>query len=383
MVLAPAFVTTTAEADEIDPGARRSPRRGLRGRPVNALLDRFAGPAREALPRLTPAERAVVHRELAELEHGGHGEGPLPDALREARRPGPGAALHRQRRRPAAHARDRRLGEPPEQPVVASPRAGLLRPRLYAEDDGRGGPADLIVGRGHIAPAFYAEHYVRGTWPFTPLATLHQGGLTGVVHRDLGFRNTMRYSLGVGVAQAVSLAWELTRRGEDRKVVCLAGDGELHEGAAFEALRFAHDAGLTNLVLVVDANAKGIEPLAKPVNTGYLAAYLEPPRRGRRPRPLGRRGGPRGAAGGARPRRPGVQDPQGRPQLQAGPGPRRGPRPGTGLLRLRHRARCSRRTGSAPDANRPSSPPTWRPGSDCAATCRTPTPDSPRPSPSA
>lgn len=84
----------------------------------------------------------------------------------------------------------------------------------------------------------------------------------------------MRYSLGVGVAQAVSLAWELTRGGSDRKVVCLAGDGELHEGAAFEALRFAHDAGLTNLLLVVDANGKGIEPLAKPLNTGYLSAYL-------------------------------------------------------------------------------------------------------------
>ncbi|QMV21027.1 hypothetical protein GQS52_03700 [Streptomyces sp. SCUT-3] len=70
-----------------------------------------------------------------------------------------------------------------------------------------------------------------------------------MVHRDLGFSHTMRYSLGVGVAQAVSRAWELTRRGSDTKVVCLAGDGELQEGSTFEALRFAHDAGLRNLVL--------------------------------------------------------------------------------------------------------------------------------------
>ncbi|WP_236243682.1 1-deoxy-D-xylulose-5-phosphate synthase N-terminal domain-containing protein [Streptomyces sp. CC228A] len=240
---------------------------------MNALLDRFAGPAREALPRLTPAERAVVHRELAELEHGGHGEGPLPDALRKL------AAQVPERLYTDSADVLLRMHEIAGSGNLQSNLSSLPLVRAcfalgLAEDDGRGGPADLIVGRGHIAPAFYAEHYVRGTWPFTPLATLHQGGLTGVVHRDLGFRNTMRYSLGVGVAQAVSLAWELTRRGEDRKVVCLAGDGELHEGAAFEALRFAHDAGLTNLVLVVDANAKGIEPLAKPVNTGYLAAYL-------------------------------------------------------------------------------------------------------------
>ncbi|QUH01950.1 transketolase [Saccharopolyspora erythraea] len=131
----------------------------------------------------------------------------------------------------------------------------------------------LVVGRGHIAPSFYAERYVRGEIPFLPLTALHHG-LTGVVHSDLGFTNTMRYSLGVGVAQAVSTAWELTRSGSQRKVVCLAGDGELHEGSAFEALRFAHDAGLTNLVLVVDANDKGIEPLSKPLNRDYLAAYL-------------------------------------------------------------------------------------------------------------
>ncbi|GAA4931206.1 1-deoxy-D-xylulose-5-phosphate synthase N-terminal domain-containing protein [Streptomyces coeruleoprunus] len=240
---------------------------------MNEPLDRFAGPAREALPRLTPDERAVVHRELRELENGDHGGGTLLDGLRKLAAQVPerlytdsADVLLRMHEIAGSGNHQSNLSSLPL--VRACFALGLV------EDDGRGRPAELVVGRGHIAPAFYAEHYVRGTLPFTPLTTLHQGGLTGVVHRDLGFRNTMRYSLGVGVAQAVSLAWELTRRGEDRKVVCLAGDGELHEGVAFEALRFAHDMGLTNLVLVVDANAKGIEPLPKPVNTGYLAAYL-------------------------------------------------------------------------------------------------------------
>ncbi|MEU7636768.1 1-deoxy-D-xylulose-5-phosphate synthase N-terminal domain-containing protein [Streptomyces sp. NPDC039016] len=240
---------------------------------MNALRDRFAGPARAALARLTPAETTVVQRELAELERGGHGGGSLLEGLRKLAAQVPerlytdsADVLLRMHEIAGSGNHQSNLSSLPL--VRACFALGLVD-----DEDGRG-PAELIVGRGHIAPAFYAEHYVRGTLPFTPLATLHQGGLTGVVHRDLGFRNTMRYSLGVGVAQAVSLAWELTRRGEDRTVVCLAGDGELHEGVAFEALRFAHDMGLTNLVLVVDANAKGIEPLAKPVNTGYLGAYL-------------------------------------------------------------------------------------------------------------
>lgn len=246
---------------------------------MNDLHAAFAAPAREALPRLTPAERRVVEAELREMERRGPGGGRLLDGLREV------AAQVPERLYADSAEVLLRMHEIAGSGNLQSNLSSLALVRACfahglvddggADADGTGdGPAELVVGRGHIAPAFYAEHYVRGTLPFAPLATLHQGGLTGVVHRDLGFRTTMRYSLGVGVAQAVSLAWELTRGGSDRKVVCLAGDGELHEGAAFEALRFAHDAGLTNLLLVVDANGKGIEPLAKPLNTGYLAAYL-------------------------------------------------------------------------------------------------------------
>ncbi|MET8754569.1 1-deoxy-D-xylulose-5-phosphate synthase N-terminal domain-containing protein [Streptomyces sp. NPDC004667] len=246
---------------------------------MNDLHAAFAAPAREALPRLTPAERQVVEHELREMERQGRDGGRLLDALREV-------AARVPRRLYADSAEVLlRMHEIAGSGNLQSNLSSLALVRAcfahgLVDDGGTGaegtgeGPAELVVGRGHIAPAFYAEHYVRGTLPFAPLTTLHQGGLTGVVHRDLGFRATMRYSLGVGLAQAVSLAWELARGGSDRKVVCLAGDGELHEGAAFEALRFAHDAGLTNLLLVVDANGKGIEPLARPLNTDYLSAYL-------------------------------------------------------------------------------------------------------------
>ncbi|MFE3765912.1 1-deoxy-D-xylulose-5-phosphate synthase N-terminal domain-containing protein [Streptomyces sp. NPDC059104] len=246
---------------------------------MNDLHAAFAAPAREALPRLTPAERQVVEHELREMERQGRDGGRLLEALREV-----AARVPRRLYTDSAEVL-LRMHEIAGSGNLQSNLSSLALVRAcfahgLVDDGGTGAegtgesPAELVVGRGHIAPAFYAEHYVRGTLPFAPLTTLHQGGLTGVVHRDLGFRATMRYSLGVGVAQAVSLAWELARGGSDRKVVCLAGDGELHEGAAFEALRFAHDAGLTNLLLVVDANGKGIEPLARPLNTGYLSAYL-------------------------------------------------------------------------------------------------------------
>ncbi|MFE9217550.1 1-deoxy-D-xylulose-5-phosphate synthase N-terminal domain-containing protein [Streptomyces lavendulae] len=246
---------------------------------MNDLYAAFAAPAREALPRLTPAERRLVEAELQEMASRGPGTGRILDGLREVAERVPerlyaDSAEVLLRMHEIAGSGNLQSNLSSLALVRACFAHGLVDDGGPGADGAGEGPAELVVGRGHIAPAFYAEHYVRGTLPFAPLATLHQGGLTGVVHRDLGFRTTMRYSLGVGVAQAVSLAWELARGGSDRKVVCLAGDGELHEGAAFEALRFAHDAGLTNLLLVVDANGKGIEPLAKPLNTGYLAAYL-------------------------------------------------------------------------------------------------------------
>lgn len=235
------------------------------------------------LPTLPAPEAAVVRKELAALRRLGPGDS-LRDELREAARAVPerlyeDSADVLRRMHEIAGSGNLQSCLSSLGIVRACFDLGLVDPghgpdsRSAPDADADAATPVLVVGRGHIAPSFYAEHYVRGTFPFLPLTTLHHG-LTGVIHRDLGFSHTMRYSLGVGVAQAVSRAWDLRRSGSDRKVVCLAGDGELQEGSTFEALRFAHDAGLTNLILVVDANDKGIEPLAKPLNRSYLASYL-------------------------------------------------------------------------------------------------------------
>ncbi|MFB6980795.1 transketolase [Streptomyces scopuliridis] len=242
------------------------------------LLDRFEQPARLVMARLTDEERVVVERELAELGQGRDYGGSAFAALRALAAAVPdrlyddsARVLLRMHEIAGSGNYQSCLSSLPT--VRACFDLGLVPDQ---PDDGDDGVATLVVGRGHIAPSFYAERYVRGGLPFLPLTTLHKDGLSGVVHRDWGFRNTMRYSLGVGLAQAVSLALDLRRRGDRRKVVCLAGDGELQEGVTFECLRFAHEAGLDNLLLVVDANGRGIEPLRAPVSRDYLATYLGP-----------------------------------------------------------------------------------------------------------
>ncbi|MFE0475071.1 1-deoxy-D-xylulose-5-phosphate synthase N-terminal domain-containing protein [Streptomyces sp. NPDC058947] len=243
---------------------------------MNGLATRYAEVSAGAEDRLTPAERSVVRKELAELAALDLQDTAVSSlevmravaaAVPERLYGDSGDVLRRMHEIAGFGNHQSCLSSLPT--VRACFELGLV-----AGTGGTPPPADLIVGRGHIAPSFYAERYVRGELPFLPLTTLHRGGMTGVVHRDWGFENTMRYSLGVGLAQAVSRAQELAGRGDDRKVVCLAGDGELHEGVTFECIRYAHDTGLDNLVLVVDANDRGIEPLLKPLNRDYLRAYF-------------------------------------------------------------------------------------------------------------
>jgi transketolase len=240
------------------------------GAPGSSLYETLAPAVSRAAPRLTDAERRVVSAELEVLR--GLREG---DALEQAR-----AAASRVRERLYDDSASvlLRMHAIAGTGTYESCRSSLaivrachrlgIRAGARGRDD-----VELVVGRGHIAPVFYAEDYVDGLLPFALLATLHHG-LTGIVDRRWGFGHTMRYSLGVGIAQAVSRAWSIRQRGENTKVVVLAGDGELHEGIAAEALRFAEERRLDNLVLVVDANGRGIDPLPRPLAAADLASFF-------------------------------------------------------------------------------------------------------------
>ncbi len=61
-------------------------------------------------------------------------------------------------------------------------------------------------------------------------------------------------SLGHGVPVAVGHALGIKMRGQDRRVFCIVGDGEMNEGSVWEALLFAAHWKLNNFILIVDAN---------------------------------------------------------------------------------------------------------------------------------
>lgn len=66
-------------------------------------------------------------------------------------------------------------------------------------------------------------------------------------------------SLGQGLSYAVGKALAGKMRGDSRKVYCIIGDGECHEGQVWEAALVAAQYKLDNLVVIVDYNRRSSE----------------------------------------------------------------------------------------------------------------------------
>ncbi|WP_233492842.1 1-deoxy-D-xylulose-5-phosphate synthase N-terminal domain-containing protein [Chromobacterium sp. ATCC 53434] len=139
----------------------------------------------------------------------------------------------------------------------------------HCDEAGVAGP-NLVIGRGHIAPLFYACRHLRQGMPLALLATVHEP-VPAVVNKAYGFAYGMRHSLGEGVGIALGRA--ITH--PDERVLCVAGDGELNEGVSCEAIRLVGELAVSNLTLVVDNNGRGIDPLPGKLRPGYLAAYFD------------------------------------------------------------------------------------------------------------
>jgi len=65
---------------------------------------------------------------------------------------------------------------------------------------------------------------------------------------------TINGSLGHGLGVACGVALALRKKGLNKKVFVLCGDGELNEGAVWEAVMFASYHKLSNLILIIDNN---------------------------------------------------------------------------------------------------------------------------------
>lgn len=115
----------------------------------------------------------------------------------------------------------------------------------------------FVMSKGHSVPAQYAALAMLGVFPLEELGTLKKIGsrLQGhpAMHCTPGLE-ACTGSLGQGLSFAVGIALAGRVKGEEFRVYCLMGDGELHEGQIWEAALDPPKLGLTNITAIVDHN---------------------------------------------------------------------------------------------------------------------------------
>lgn len=115
----------------------------------------------------------------------------------------------------------------------------------------------LIVSKGHGAVSLYPILADLGFFDRGKLQTVGmEGSFLGVIPDTMtpGFE-TINGSLGNGLGVACGVALALKNRKCGAKMFVLMGDGELYEGAVWEAIMFASHHSLDNLILIIDKNS--------------------------------------------------------------------------------------------------------------------------------
>ncbi|AXS40637.1 transketolase [Breoghania sp. L-A4] len=113
-----------------------------------------------------------------------------------------------------------------------------------------------IISKGHGSICMYPILADLGFFDEAELQRVCQSGgiLGGIPDPIIPGYETVNGSLGHGLGVAAGSALALNRKGGDQQVFVITGDGELHEGACWEAIMFASHHGLDRLNLIVDDN---------------------------------------------------------------------------------------------------------------------------------
>src|SRR5687767_11348778 len=113
----------------------------------------------------------------------------------------------------------------------------------------------FFSSKGHDAPALYSVLIGLGLLPEEKLDQLRRlHGLPGHPHVETPYVQANTGSLGMGISKAKGMAIANRLAGKPRRIFVLTGDGELQEGQFWESLASAANAGLGEIVAIVDHN---------------------------------------------------------------------------------------------------------------------------------
>ena len=128
----------------------------------------------------------------------------------------------------------------------------------------------FVLSNGHISPVFYSVLARSGYFPKEELATFRKinSRLQGhpTTHEGLPGVRIATGSLGQGMSVAIGVALAKKLNNDQSVVYTLHGDGELQEGQNWEAILFAPNKNVDNLIVTIDWNGQQIDGTTYKVN---------------------------------------------------------------------------------------------------------------------
>jgi len=114
----------------------------------------------------------------------------------------------------------------------------------------------FIISKAHGVVSLYPILADLGFFDEIEITKVCQSGakLPGIPDMMTPGLETINGSLGHGLGVACGIALALKRQNKSQKVFVLIGDGELYEGSVWEAIMFAGEHKLDNLVAIIDNN---------------------------------------------------------------------------------------------------------------------------------
>ncbi|HVF80979.1 MAG TPA: transketolase [Flavisolibacter sp.] len=138
----------------------------------------------------------------------------------------------------------------------------------------------FILSNGHISPVFYSALARSGYFDIAELATFRkinsrvQGHPT--THEGLPGVRIATGSLGQGMSVGIGAALAKKLNNDQSVVYTLHGDGELQEGQNWEAIMFAPNHNVDNLIATIDWNGQQIDgPTYKVNDLGNIRQKFE------------------------------------------------------------------------------------------------------------
>jgi len=129
----------------------------------------------------------------------------------------------------------------------------------------------FFLSNGHISPVFYSVLARSGYFDLKELNTFRRinSRLQGhpATHEGLPGVRVASGSLGQGLSVAIGAAQTKKLNNDNKIVFILLGDGELQEGQIWEAIMYAANNKIDNLIATIDYNGQQIDGLVDEINS--------------------------------------------------------------------------------------------------------------------